>query len=981
MYTEILKAENNCDSIVTIELTVLSKKFTTLDTSICEGGMLVTPQQSYSVEGIYTERYKAQNTCDSIVTIQLSVRKIARKTIDTTLCFGTAYTSLQNSYTQPGTYTEIYQAVNKCDSIVTINLTFDPKIETTYNKEICEGEIFNTPQKTYNTAGSYTEIYQAVNKCDSIVTINLKINPTISTSYSREICQGETFNTPKGTYTSSGSFTELYQSIKGCDSTVTFQLIVHPLKNTTLDTTLCEGEILITPIASYSKAGTYTEVYQTSKNCDSTVTINLSIIEKGDNLEYITICEGESYRGYTSSGTYKETRTSGSGCAANFTIFLTVLPKIRKTIDTSICFGATYTSPKGTYSVANKYTEIYTAANGCDSIVTINLNIDPNITSSYTKEICQGNAFTTAQKTYDKAGIYTEVYKTLKGCDSTVTINLTILPLRKTIIDTSICQGLTFKSYTTSGTYTEIYTAVNGCDSTVIINLTVKPTFVTNLTKTICEGDSFKGYTLSGTYTESYTAINGCDSIVRVFLTVLKKSFVEYDKTICIGENFRGYTTPGTFIETFTAANGCDSIVTTRLSVVSRDTLYETKTICEGETHRGFTESGNYRVAFTNQNGCESILYVNLTVLKKSYLNITQSICEGQSFMGYTQSGIYTQKHMAANGCDSIVTIDLRVTPKQNKIIRVDICEGSTHRGYTETGVYTELYTAENGCDSIVTTILTVRPHTRSEIYQTICEGQQLDGYAESGIYTDTLLNRWGCDSIRVLHLTVEKKMMRFFEATICEGEQYQLPNGKWVAKPGVYTDTLRTRFGCDSLIRTTTLVIKPGPIFTVSKSNDINCLIARSQLTVTGGIRYQWTPISTLDTPNIATPVATPDKTTTYTVRVWGANGCSFAKDITVYTDFNGDGPRYPIPSAFTPNKDGLNDCFHVRHWGAVQNFKMDIYNRWGEKIFSSNNIQSCWDGTFNKLPLPTGVFVYKISANGPCGNMFRTGTVTLIR
>lgn len=1176
-YTETYISKNNCDSIVTIELTVFPKKSTSLDTSLCEGTTLVTAKGTYNTSGTYTETYKTINGCDSIVTITLSFRKISRLTIDTSLCLGATYMTPKGSYSTTGIYTEIYTAVNKCDSIVTINLTINPTPTFTYNKIICQGEVFSTPKGSYNssatyteiyqtskgcdstvtfhltvhplkytiidtslcegqslttpqntykvagtykeiykstkgcdstvtinlsiigkennvehkticegdsyrgytssgtyfetrtsstgcaanftvfltvlpnvrktidtticfgttytsqigtysTAGTYTEVYPAASKCDSIVTINLKINSAVTFSYNREICQGETFNTPIGVYTASGTYTEVYKTIKGCDSTVTLKLTVNQAKFTTVNRSLCEGQLLTTPIGSYSEAGTYTEVYKSFKGCDSTVTINLTyrkiarltidrticegevfegysqtgifvdtfiakndcdsirtinltVISKGNNVENRTICEGESYNGYTTSGTYFETRTSGSGCAANFTVYLTVLPKSRKTIDTSICFGTSYTSPKGTYSAAGTYTEIYKAANSCDSIVTIKLKIDSKVTFTYSKEICQSEIFSTPIGNYTASGTYTEIYKTTKGCDSIVTVQLTVLQTTSSQIDTSICQGQQFKSYTKSGNYKEVYKAVNGCDSTVIINLIVKPTYETNLNKTICEGESFKGYTTSGSYKESYTALNGCDSIVNINLTVLKKSYVSFNRSICQGDNFRGFTTTGTFVETFTAANGCDSIITTSLTVLSRDTVYESKTICEGESYRGFTQSGSYIVPFSNQNNCESIIYVNLNVLKKSYLKITQNICEGESFRGYSQSGMYTEKYVAANGCDSIVTIDLRVIQKQYKTIRVDICEGSSHKGYTETGIYTEKLTSFNGCDSFVTTILTVRPHTRSEIYRTICDGQQLDGYSETGTYTDTLINRWGCDSIRVLHLTVEKKSFQFFEGTICQGEQYMLPNGKQVSNTGIYVDTLRTRFGCDSLVRTTTITLKPGPIFSVSKSNDINCVISQAQLTVSGGVRYLWTPSTTLDSATTATPIATPKETTTYNVRVWGRNGCSFTKDITVYADFNGDGPRYPIPSAFTPNKDGLNDCFHVRHWGPVQNFKMDIFNRWGEKVFSTTNIQSCWDGTFNKIPLPTGVFIYKISANGPCGNMFRTGQITLIR
>jgi len=90
-------------------------------------------------------------------------------------------------------------------------------------------------------------------------------------------------------------------------------------------------------------------------------------------------------------------------------------------------------------------------------------------------------------------------------------------------------------------------------------------------------------------------------------------------------------------------------------------------------------------------------------------------------------------------------------------------------------------------------------------------------------------------------------------------------------------------------------------------------------------------------------------------------------------------------IPNAFTPNGDGLNDAFGGIGEGITE-YNMQIFNRWGELIFESNDIKNQWDGNYHNAMSPMGVYVYKISAKGPSANgryknlISKTGDVTLV-
>jgi len=177
-----------------------------------------------------------------------------------------------------------------------------------------------------------------------------------------------------------------------------------------------------------------------------------------------------------------------------------------------------------------------------------------------------------------------------------------------------------------------------------------------------------------------------------------------------------------------------------------------------------------------------------------------------------------------------------------------------------------------------------------------------------------------------------------------------------------------------------TKLVVLPSPDLQINKSNDINCTLPSARLTAYGAEDYTWTPASGLSSATIFNPVATPLISTVYTVTAKGVNGCVNSDTISVKVDLN-ENRFFGLPNSFTPNGDGLNDCFGVRYWGQVDKLDFSIYNRFGQKVFFTDNASKCWDGTFKGEPQSAGVFVYIIKAKTVCGNIDKKGTVTLLR
>ncbi|MEE1226012.1 MAG: hypothetical protein UHM08_02800, partial [Bacteroidales bacterium] len=113
--------------------------------------------------------------------------------LSATICEGQVYTENNFNVSEAGVYTQTLQTVNGCDSIVTLNLNVNPVYNTDLFASICEGEVYNENGFNVNEAGVYSHTLQAVNGCDSVVNLTLSVNPIFNTNLSAFICEGETY--------------------------------------------------------------------------------------------------------------------------------------------------------------------------------------------------------------------------------------------------------------------------------------------------------------------------------------------------------------------------------------------------------------------------------------------------------------------------------------------------------------------------------------------------------------------------------------------------------------------------------------------------------------------------------------------------------------------------------------------------------------------------------------------------------------------
>lgn len=141
----------------------------------------------------------------------------------------------------------------------------------------------------------------------------------------------------------------------------------------------------------------------------------------------------------------------------------------------------------------------------------------------------------------------------------------------------------------------------------------------------------------------------------------------------------------------------------------------------------------------------------------------------------------------------------------------------------------------------------------------------------------------------------------------------------------------------------------------------------------------FQWTPFVNMSNPAISDPVVTLSENQDYVLTVTTPEGC-IAKD-TIHIKAI-EGPTIYVASAFTPNGDGLNDVLHPVYVGMVRLEKFAVFDRWGQNLFSTNDMYKGWDGTLDGKILPSGTYVWFAKAeNYLHQTVTLKGTVSIVR
>ena len=669
--------------------------------------------------------------------------------------------------------------------------------------------------------------------------------------------------------------------------------------------------------------------------------------------------------------TYTVTGTSAAGCINTQTVSVIVnpVPTVTATASpTTICVGqssiltgagaSTYAWMPGSLSgtsvsvspaTTTTYTVTGTSAAGCinTQTVSVTVNICAGPIAAFTPSstsVCIGDP---VDFTDNSTGAPTSWSWTFpSGTPATATT-----------------PNVTGVTWATAGTYTVTLTVtnVNGSTSATQV-ITVNPApnvIVTASPTTICIGQ-FSNLSAAGaatyvwnpgnltgsavsvtpivttTYTIVGTSAAGCTNTAQVTVVVQacnvpQVSFLATDSTLCVGDciNFtdQSNNSPTSWTWTFAGASTGSS------------TQQNPTNIC-------YPAAGTYAVTLvaTNANG-------NGTLTKTGYIVVNPpptanagpnaSICSGQQTTLNGTGGL-TYNWMPGNLSGNSVI----VTP-------------------TTTTTYTLTVTDANGCTATSMVTITV----------SVCS---LPTAALN--VSDNMICESSCVNFTDMSTGTPTGWSWSFPGATPATSTLQNPTNICYNTPGNYSVTLisTNAFGSDTIVMNNYMVV--GAQNNVDAGAYVTIAIGNSTtLNASGGVgTYSWSPATGLSCTSCQSPLASPTVTTTYTVSYTNAFGCMSTDTVTVdviiaYSIF--------IPSAFSPNGDNVNDILWVRGAG-IKTLNFVVYDRFGEKVFESSNINDGWDGTFHGKDMNTGIYVWYVNADFYDGTtQTLKGDVSLVR
>ncbi|HEY4800169.1 MAG TPA: gliding motility-associated C-terminal domain-containing protein, partial [Bacteroidia bacterium] len=417
--------------------------------------------------------------------------------------------------------------------------------------------------------------------------------------------------------------------------------------------------------------------------------------------------------------------------------------------------------------------------------------------------------------------------------------------------------------------------------------------------------------------------------------------------------------------------------------------------------------AGTYSVAITDVNGCVGTASVLITQ---------------PAALSFTISSTANTKCNFPNG-----TVTMNIAGGSNPFTyrwsTIPVQTTATAAALTA-GTYSVVVTDKNGCT--VTSSVTVAAPSLPVINimgnTTICQGSSTMLIASGGaIYwnpghqdADTIVSPSvttnysvvavganGCTNTSSVTVTVIPRPVAGINGNtnICIGETATLTafgGGSYLWSPGGQTSSaiststggmysVIVTAGSCSATATHPVIVHPPPTANAGANATVN-YGSSTQLSASGGSSYNWEPSAGLSCTNCANPICAPAAATTYTVIATDANGCTASAMVTVYV--NEECGELYLPNAFSPNGDGENDYLHIDIMNPVciSEFKISIWDRWGNKVFESTDKNFKWNGddAYGLFPGSerTAVFVYRMTAVLMERKVIeRKGNISLIR
>ncbi|MFT6782435.1 MAG: gliding motility-associated-like protein, partial [Saprospiraceae bacterium] len=782
-----------------------------------------------------------------------------------------------------------------------------------------------------------------------------------------------------------------------------------------LDTVACITDTLtINGTDFFAGNDSYQDTIPGSR-CDSIISIMVNFQDADTVYFNLTICAGDSTMigsiFYGENNPTDEVIVSNpNGCDSITIINISFYPQVGSLLTVPLCAGESTTINGTIYddtNMSNQDTLFNQSANGCDSIVMVQIIPTTGVTIDRNDTLCIGDFIVVGGQTFDFNNQTDQVILNGSGCDTTVNVALNFHVVQDGSVSGIFCpdyeieiNGTTYDFNNRTGTEPFPNGSQVGCDSIVTINLDFETPIITPYNDDICgdefievNGTIYNQNNLSDTEVFVGGSISGCDSTVIVTLN-WSPAYNESNAAVrCEGDSIflagAFQFVSGTYIDTFQSIGLCDSIISTGVTFMSclvDVAISTTNNICAGESAGGFSIDiiSSIEIPYTitwvgQDNGTTDQItidspqnMVNVTNLSSDIYTISIIDTDGITIyqetievmdMNPPLSGTWTE--VEAILCfDSLGSIEFIVSGgmptysynwSESNIGNTSVAENVI------AGDYSLTITDQNGCTTDTTYTL-INP---DEISFTVtstdlsCEGISNGQIAISNITGGQAPYSILIDNSLVVGSVIDSLQEDMYEIIVEDiNGCRQIMNEEILSGANIELAMYQMEY-----------------TITVGDSVNIIATVTEDSLTCA------WTNDSTLSCNNCQTPVATPSSTTTYELTVTSQQGCS--QLVTILVIVEEVELKFEVANIFSPNDDTVNDKL-IFDYGSDKTVSVEIFDRWGNRVFQetlSNGVIS-WDGIYDGSILKPGVFVYHVQITDSEGNMeSKFGDVMLLR
>jgi len=439
-----------------------------------------------------------------------------------------------------------------------------------------------------------------------------------------------------------------------------------------------------------------------------------------------------------------------------------------------------------------------------------------------------------------------------------------------------------------------------------------------------------------------------------------------------------GITYNGVFISAgetdtlvYTSFEGCDSTIIVTVNALVIDTTELELGACTGTTvdYNGVQLDPGDQQDFTlvGQDGCDSVVQVNVVEWMASFENLPLTICENTSiefngvqlFPGDQQDFSFA----TVNGCDSVISVSVQAAPVDSTSLQLQVCQGGSvdydGQQLFSGDAVTVIKTNQFGCDSIIDVSVSDYPAVTFDVLAgQIC---------------------WNTTDGQIEVQNIQGGTAPYYISS--DGQNFQPALTIDQLPPGPHTVYLRDDNDCQYEQPVTIPIISQVALEIEDQTMQCGDVVNLNPIVVSElPLSWLWDNGSTDPAISVTAPGVY-----SFTVK----NDCeTIEKEVTVSLEPVDLGGKIYMPNSFSPNGDGVNDCYKgfVAPDLEVASYSLKIFDRWGDMMFETNDVNGCWDGSFKGKPMAPAVFGWFmelriLNCDGNLVEVFEEGGIHLVK